>query len=141
MSLKDVRDEMRDRDGNPQVRSRRKQLQRELSRQRMIAEVANADIVVTNPTHVAVALSYVRGEMAAPKVLARGRGVLAQRIRREARRHDVPIIENPPLARLLYRVGRVGREIPESLFEAVAEVLAIVYRLDRRRAGAWGAPA
>jgi flagellar biosynthetic protein FlhB len=141
MSLREVRDEMRERDGSPEVRSRRRQVQREMSRRRMIAEVALADVVLVNPTHFAIALRYVRGEMAAPKVLARGRGAVAERIRREARRHDVPIVENPPLTRLLYKSARVGKEIPESLFEAVAEVLALVYRMDRRRAGAWGARA
>ena len=139
MSLREVRDELREREGNPQVRSRRKTLQRELSRQRMIADVAKADVVIANPTHYAVALRYVREEMGAPKVLARGRDHLALRIRAAAREHDVPVVENPPLARLLYGATRVGREVPEHLFEAVAEVLAYVYRLDQRRGTAWGA--
>ena len=141
MSLREVRDEMKERDGNPEVKSRRRQVQRELARNRMIADVKEADVVLVNPTHFAVALRYVRGEMAAPKMLARGRGVVAERIRREARLHDVPIVENPPLTRLLYKTGRVGKEIPESLFEAVAEVLALVYRMDRRRGRAWQASA
>ena len=137
MSLREVRDEMRERDGSPEVRNKRKQVQRDLARQRMIADVAEADVVLVNPTHFAVALRYAREEMAAPKVVARGRGVVAERIRREARRNDVPIVENPPLTRLLYKTARVGKEIPESLFEAVAEVLALVYRMDRRRGRAW----
>ncbi len=138
MTLREVRDELREREGSPQIRARRRALQRELSRQRMIADVARADVVVTNPTHYAVALSYVRAEMSAPRVLARGRNHLAERIRRAAREHGVPLVENPPLARVLYRATRVGREVPEHLFQAVAEVLAYVYRLDRRRAAAWG---
>ncbi len=137
MTPREVRDELREREGSPQVRSRRRQLQRELSRHRMLANVAKADVVVTNPTHFAVALRYVRSEMAAPKVVARGRDALAERIRAEARRHDVPIVSNPPLARVLYRATRVGREVPEQLFQAVAEVLAHVYRMDRRRGNAW----
>ncbi len=139
MSLREVREELREREGSPQVRGRRRQLQREMSRQRMIADVATADVVITNPTHYAVALRYVRAEMGAPKVVARGRNHLAERIRAAARRHGVPIVENAPLARLLYPATRVGREIPTHLFQAVAEILAYVYRLDRARAAAWEA--
>ena len=139
MSLREVRDEMREREGSPQVKSRRKAVQRELSRQRMISDVARADVVITNPTHYAVALRYVRGEMNAPTVVARGRNHVAFRIRAVARENDVPIVENPPLARVLYRTAKLGREIPESLFEAVAEVLAYVVRLDERRGRAWSA--
>jgi flagellar biosynthetic protein FlhB len=103
----------------------------------MLAEVSRADVVVANPTHFSVALRYDRAEMAAPRVVARGRGELALRIRKAARDHGVPIVENPPLARVLYAAGRVGREVPEHLFQAVAEVLAYVYRVDRRRAQRW----
>ena len=139
MTLRDVRQEAREREGSPQVRRRRRQLQQDMSRQRMIADVSRADVVITNPTHYAVALRYAREEMSAPLVLARGRNHLAQRIRDAARRHGVPIVENPPLARVLYPATRVGKEIPDHLFQAVAEVLAYVYRLDRTRAAAWGA--
>ncbi|MDJ0847859.1 MAG: flagellar biosynthesis protein FlhB [Myxococcota bacterium] len=139
MSLREVREELREREGSPQVRGKRRQLQREMSRQRMIADVATADVVITNPTHYAIALRYVRAEMNAPKVVARGRNHLAERIRQAARRHGVPIVENPPLARLLYPATRVGKEVPTHLFQAVAEVLAYVYRLDRARASAWEA--
>jgi flagellar biosynthetic protein FlhB len=114
-----------------------RQIQRDLSRQRMIAEVAKADVVVTNPSHYAVALRYAAGEMSAPQVLAKGRNHVALRIRETARQHGVPVFENPPLARLLYRTARVGQEVPASLYRAVAEVLAYVYRLDARRAAAW----
>lgn len=139
MTRREVRDEMRDREGNPQLRSRMRQAQRELSRQRMIAEVASADVVVTNPSHYAVALRYAAGEMGAPRVLAMGRNHVAKRIREAARRNGVPIYENPPLARLLYKTARVGREVPESLYRAVAEVMATVYRLDPQRAAGWRA--
>ncbi len=139
MTLREVREELREREGSPQVRGRRRQLQREMSRQRMIADVATADVVITNPTHYAIALRYVRAEMSAPKVVARGRNHLAERIRQAARRHGVPIVENAPLARVLYPATRVGREIPTHLFQAVAEILAYVYRLDRARAAAWEA--
>ncbi len=137
MTPREVRDELKEREGSPQIRGRRRALQRELSRQRMLAEVARADAVVTNPTHYSIALRYDRAQMAAPMVVARGRGELALRIRREARAHGVPIVENPPLARVLYGAGRVGREVPEQLFQAVAEVLAFVYRMDHRRGERW----
>jgi flagellar biosynthetic protein FlhB len=139
MTRQEVREEARQREGDPLVRGRFRARQRELSRLRMIAAVADADVVVTNPTHLAVALRYDRRAMAAPRVLAKGRNQVALRIRLAAERHRVPIVENAPLARLLHRTTRIGHEIPENLFQAVAEVLAYVYRLDPRRAVAWGA--
>jgi flagellar biosynthetic protein FlhB len=137
MTPREVRDELREREANPQVRGKRRAMQRELSRLRMLADVARADVVVANPTHYSVALQYDRAAMAAPKVVARGQGEFALKIRREARLHGVPIVENPPLARVLYAAGRVGREVPQHLFQAVAEVLAFVYRVDRRRGEKW----
>jgi flagellar biosynthetic protein FlhB len=141
MSRHEVREEARQREGNPQVRQRFRSLHRDLTRQRMIAEVSNADVVVTNPTHYAVALQYRTDAMAAPKVLAKGRGHVALRIREVAAEHGVPIVENPPVARMLYRTAEVGKEIPENLYQAVAEVLAYLHRVGRGRARAWGAPA
>lgn len=137
MSKQEVRDELKQREGNPQVRSRFRARQLELTRQRMIASVAEADVVVTNPTEYAVALRYARTEMSAPRVLAKGRGHVARRIRDKALDAGVPIVENPPLARALHRTAEVGRDIPEALFQAVAEVLAYVYRLRPSRYGAW----
>ena len=139
MTRQEVREELRDREGQPEQRSRMRALQRELSRSRMIEEVASADLVVRNPTHFAVALHYERGQMGAPRVVAKGRNRVALRILDEARRHDVAIVENPPLARSLYRSARVGAEIPEALYQAVAEAMAFVFRMDRRRGHAWGA--
>lgn len=138
MTRQEVREEVLQREGNPQVRARMRQAARELTRQRLLAEVPRADVVVRNPTHFAVALGYDRARMAAPTVLAKGRGRLALRILEIARQHEVPIVEDPPLARLVFRSARVGGEIPVALYEAVAEVLAYVYRLDRRRAAGWG---
>jgi flagellar biosynthetic protein FlhB len=137
MSKKEVRDELKDREGNPQVRSRARALQRELTRSRMIEAVADASVVVTNPTHFAVALQY-SPDLAAPKILAKGRNHVAKRIREVASANRIPIVENKPLAQLLHRTGQIGKEVPEALFQAVAEVLAYVYRLDPRRAHAWG---
>ena len=137
MSKREVRDELREREGSPEQRARLRALQRDRSRLRMLAEVGQADVVVRNPTHFAVALRYARGEMAAPTVVAKGRNQVALRILEEARRHDVPIVENPPVARLLWRTAKLGREIPEALYEAVAEILAYVYRVDKRRGAGW----
>ena len=138
MSKREVREEAKARDGDPMVRSRFRQMQRELSRSRMITAVADADVIVTNPTHYAVALAYRQGEMAAPEVLAKGRGHVALRIREAATAADVPIVENKPLARLLHQTAEVGKQVPENLFQAVAEVLAYVYRIDPQRAKSWG---
>ena len=137
MSKQEVRDELKQREGNPQIRSRFRSRQLELTRQRMIASVAEADVVVTNPTRYAVALRYARGEMSAPRVLAKGRGHVARRIREQAEEAGVPVVENPPLARALHRTAEVGRDIPEALFQAVAEVLAYVYRLRPGRHHDW----
>ncbi|NNL67460.1 MAG: flagellar biosynthesis protein FlhB [Myxococcales bacterium] len=137
MTRRELRDELRQREGDPLQRSRARSLHRDLSRSRMIAAVADADVVVTNPTHFAVALRY-QAEQAAPVVVAKGRNKVAERIREAAREHDVPIVENPPLARLLARSVEVGREIPENLFQAVAEVLAFVHRLRPQRSRGWG---
>ncbi len=132
MSKKEVRDELKDREGNPQVRSRARAMQREMSRSRIISAVSEASVVVTNPTHFAVALQYT-GSDGAPLVLAKGRNQVAARIREVARKHGVPIVENKPLARLLHRTAKVGQEIPEPLYQAVAEVLAYIYRLQPHR--------
>jgi flagellar biosynthetic protein FlhB len=139
MSKREVREEAKQREGNPHVRSRFRQMQRDLSRSRMITAVADADVVITNPTHFAVALRYEREKMGAPEVVAKGRGHVAKRIREAAKDADVPIVENPPLARMLHQTTEVGSPVPDNLFQAVAEVLAYIYRLDPRRAMSWGA--
>lgn len=140
MTKQEVRDERKQRDGDPQAKSRMRQMARDLTRARMIQDVAEADVVVTNPTHFAVALKYDQAEMSAPKVIAKGRGYVATRIREQAVENGVPIVENKPLAQILYKTVEVGREIPDNLYQAVAEVLAYVYRLRPQRpsaAGAW----
>jgi flagellar biosynthetic protein FlhB len=139
MTKQEVKEEARQQEGDPQSRSRRRARHRELSRSRMIAAVAEADVVVTNPTHYAVALRYDPSAASAPEVLAKGKDRVAARIREAALEHGVPLVEDAPLARLLHRSGEVGRPIPEKLFQAVAEVLAYVYRLDPGRARRWRA--
>jgi len=128
MTKQEVKEEAKDLEGDPQIKARIKGMQFELARKRMLADVPTADVVVTNPTHFAVALKYVAGT-AAPVVVAKGQDHVAQTIKKIARKARVPVIENKPLARSLYRQVEVGKAIPESLFQAVAEVLAYVYRL------------
>ncbi|HLN63161.1 MAG TPA: flagellar biosynthesis protein FlhB [Symbiobacteriaceae bacterium] len=132
MSKQEIKEEWKQQEGNPEVRSKIKQKQREMARRRMMQDVRNADVVVTNPTHFAVALSYKQPAMGAPKVLAKGQGFVALRIRELAKEADVAIVENPPLARALYAQADVGQEIPADLYQAVAEVLAFVYQLKQK---------
>ena len=129
MSKQEVRDESKSNEGNPEIKGRVRAIQRDMARRRMLGDVQKATVVITNPTHFAVALEYRRGEMAAPKVLAKGADHLALKIREQAREHGVPIVENKPLARALYKEAEVGDVIPGPLFAAVAEVLAQLVRL------------
>ncbi len=129
MTKQEVRDEFRLQEGNPEVKGRVRRIQRDLVRRRMLAAVPSATVVITNPTHFAVALEYNRAVLPAPRVVAKGQSYMALRIREIARQHGVPIVENPPLARALYKGAEVGDVIPGPLFEAVAEVLAYLIRL------------
>jgi flagellar biosynthetic protein FlhB len=139
MSKEDVRQEFKESEGDPMIKARMRQLQRQMARRRMMAEVPKADVVVTNPTHYAVALRYSDGDMAAPRVIAKGMGEIAARIRELAQEHHVAMLEAPPLARALYRHVEVGQEIPATLYTAVAEVLAWVFQLRAWRPG-WVQP-
>ena len=130
MSKYELKQEHKDIEGDPQIKARIKGMQYELARKRMLADVPKADVVITNPTHFAVAIKYVAGE-AAPVVVAKGQDQVAQTIKKIARKARVPIIENKPLARALHAQVEIGKMIPESLFQAVAEVLAYVYRLKK----------
>ncbi len=131
MSREDIKKEMKETEGDPQVKAAIRSQQREMARRRMMAAVPTADVVVTNPAHYAVALSYADQTMRAPRVVAKGSELLAARIREIAAEHHVPVLESPPLARALYRHAEIGDEIPETLYTAVAEVLAYVFRLRR----------
>jgi len=128
MSRQDLRDEYKETEGSPQIRGRIRALQRQMRRRRVKADVSKAAVVVTNPTHYAVALGFDFVTMEAPKVLAKGRNLLAEEIKVEARWAGVPIIENPPLAHSLYRSVEVGQAIPVELYAAVAAILAYLYR-------------
>ena len=129
MSKQEVREEVKETEGNPQVRGRIRRLRRDLLRRQMMREVPKATAVVVNPTHYAVAIRYQMESMTAPKVVAKGKNYLALRIRQLALQHQVPVVENPPLAQALYKAAEVGQEIPAHLYRAVAEVLAYIYRL------------
>jgi flagellar biosynthetic protein FlhB len=134
MTREEVREETKELEGNPLLRSRIRALHRQQATRRMMAETKRADVVLRNPVHVAVALRYDGGQMRAPRVVAKGARLMARRIVDVAVRHGVPVIENPPLARSLFRLVAVGQEIPRELYRLVAEVLAHVYSLrDRRR--------
>jgi flagellar biosynthetic protein FlhB len=128
MSKQEVKDEMKNMEGDPLIKSKIRQIQMEASRKRMMAEVPNADVVITNPTHYAVAIKYDRTKDKAPKVVAKGVDHLAQKIKEIAREHDVMIVENKPLARQLYAEVELEQEIPEKLYKAVIEVLVYVYK-------------
>ena len=130
MTKQAVKDEYRQSEGDPMTRSRIRQRQMEMSRNRMMAAVAVSSVVVVNPTHVAVALEY-RPELGAPRVVAKGQGFIAQRIREEAEKHNVPIVRDVPLARTLHSACKLGQAIPPDLYEAVARLLAFVFNLKR----------
>ncbi len=134
MSKQDIRDEVKESEGNPQTKMRIRRLQRDVRRRRMMDEVKTATAVVVNPTHYAVAIRYHHETMAAPLVVAKGKNYLALRIRARALEFDVPLIENPPLAQALYKSVEVGQHIPPHLYRAVAEILAYIYRLMGARA-------
>ena len=130
MTRQEVRDEYRQSEGDPMTRSRIRQRQVEMSRNRMMAAVAVSSVVVVNPTHIAVAIEY-RPELGAPRVVAKGQGFIAQRIREEAEKHNVPIVRDVPLARTLHSACKLGQSIPADLYEAVARLLAFVFNLKR----------
>lgn len=132
MTVQEARDEAKQLEGDPRIKQRIRAIQRQMAMQRMMAEVPTADVVITNPTTFAVALRYDAQSMSAPTVVAKGARIIAERIRDVATEHDVPIVQKPELARTLYHTVEIGRPVPESLFVAVAEVLAFVYEIDRR---------
>ena len=140
MSRQEVVEEQREMEGDPQLKARIRSQQREIARRRMMSAVPKADVVVTNPTHYAVALEYRDGSMRAPKVVAKGMNLIAQRIREIGAENDVPVIEAPPLARALYRHADIGSEIPPALYAVVAQVLAYVYQVQRSRTEGGMAP-
>ncbi len=133
MSRREIKDELRQQDGDPMVKAKLRQIRMQRSRQRMMQNVPQASVIITNPTHYAVALRYEPGETAAPVCLAMGVDAVAQRMREVAQEHDIPIVEDPPLARALFATADIDQPIPKEHYEAVAKVIGFVMRLARRR--------
>ncbi len=133
MSKKEIKDEYKRLEGDPMVKQRQKDAARQMAQGRQMGAVPNADVVVTNPVHLAIAISYKPNDMKAPKVLAKGKRLVAQEIRRIAQENNVPIIENPPLAQAMFKVVEVDEEIPMEYYKAVAEILAFVYNLKKKQ--------
>lgn len=133
MSKQEAKQEHKEREGDPQVKARIRSIQRERARKRMMKAVPRADVIITNPTHFAIAIVYDPNDGFAPKVIAKGADFLAERIKKIAREHGIPTVENKPLARTLYKHVKVGQMIPRSLYQAVAEILAYVYKLKGKR--------
>ncbi|MBE9529046.1 MAG: flagellar biosynthesis protein FlhB [Proteobacteria bacterium] len=135
MTKEEVKEENRSTEGDPMVKARIRSVQREMARKRMMQDVPEADVVVTNPTHLAVAIKYDTDKAASPIVVAKGAGLVAMKIREIAKEHGVPIVEDKPLARSLFKSVEVGMEIPVTLYKAVAEILAYVYKLKNKTVG------
>jgi flagellar biosynthetic protein FlhB len=132
MTKQEAKQEHKEREGDPQIRARIRAVQREMARRRMMQAVKKADVIITNPTHIAIALKYDTNSMAAPKVVAKGADFMAQRIKQVALEAGIPLVENVPLARTLFKTVKIGQNIPRALYQAVAEVLAYVYKLKKR---------
>ncbi len=132
MSKQEVKDEGKQAEGDPLVKARMRSMQRDMARRRMMAEVPKADVIITNPTHIAVALLYISGEMDAPKVVAKGAGFVAEKIKAIGQEHGVPTVENKPLAQILFKTVEIGQMIPATLYHLVADVLAFVYRVKKK---------
>ena len=130
MSKKEVEDEKKQTEGNPEIKQQREQKQQEMGQERMMQDVPDADVVITNPTHFAVAIQFDIDRMEAPLVLAKGQDELAKRIKDVAKENEIEIVEEKPVARALYRMAEIGEEIPAELYQAVAEILAYVYQMD-----------
>jgi len=133
LTKQEAKQEHREHEGDPLLKARVKTIQRDISRRRMMKAVKTADVIITNPTHIAVAIKYEKDKMMAPKVVAKGADFLAQKIKKVAADSGIPLVENVPLARTLYKVVKVGKSVPKSLYQAVAEVLAYVYRFKNRK--------
>jgi flagellar biosynthesis protein FlhB len=133
LTKKEQKQETKDKEGDPLIKSRIRAIQREMARRRMMDAVKTADVIVTNPTHFAVAIKYEQGGMSAPKVVAKGTDFLAQKIKKVAQEAGIVVMESPPLARTLYKTVKIGQNIPRALYKAVAEILAHVYKLKGRR--------
>jgi flagellar biosynthetic protein FlhB len=132
MTKQEVKEEHKSREGDPMVKNRIRRIQREMASKRMMADVPKADVIITNPTHIAVCIKY-SDNLPAPQLIAMGADNVAEKIKELARQHNIPIVENKPLARTIFKTMKIGQVIPRELFVAVAEVLSYVYRLRRKK--------
>ena len=132
MTKQEVKEEHKSREGDPLIKARVRRIQREMANKRMMKDVPKADVIITNPTHIAVAIRYDAATMAAPRVVAKGAGLIAEKIKEIARQHRVPVVENKPLARTIFKTLKIGQSIPRELFTAIAQVLSYVYKLKRK---------
>lgn len=128
----ELKQEMKEQEGNPEIKNRIRLIQREMSRKRMLADVKKADVIITNPTHLSIVLKYDSEKMVSPMVIGKGADHLAMKIREIAKEYHIPMVENVPLARALYKTVKVNKPVPRELYKAVAEVLAFVYRLKKK---------
>lgn len=133
MTKQQVKQEHKEQEGDPQIKQKIRQIQREMANKRMIADVPSADVIITNPTHISIVVKYDGETMIAPEIIGKGQDHLAMRIREIAKEHDIPIVENVPLARALYKTVNVGEGVPRSLYKAVAEILAFVYKIRKNK--------
>ncbi len=132
MTKQEIKEEHKSREGDPMIKARIRRIQREMASKRMMSEVPKADVIITNPTHIAIAIQYDPMKMAAPKMIAKGAGVIAERIKAIARENNIPVMENKPLARTMFKTMKIGQTIPRELFTAVAQVISYVYKLKRK---------
>ncbi len=133
MTKEQVKKESKEKEGNPEIKQRIRAIQRDIATKRMMSDVKKADVIITNPTHLSVALRYDKETMISPEVIAKGADSLAMRIRKVAKKNDIPIVENVPLARVMYKTVKIGQAVPSNLYKAVAEVLAFVYKLKKKK--------
>lgn len=133
MTKQDVKEELKQREGNQEIKQKIRQIQREMSQKRMMADIPTADVIITNPTHISIVVKYDIETMVSPQIVGKGQDHLAMRIREIAKENDIPIVENVPLARALYKTVKVGEGVPRSLYKAVAEILAFIYKLKRKK--------
>jgi flagellar biosynthetic protein FlhB len=134
MTKQEIKEEHKSREGDPMIKARIRRIQREMANKRMMTDIPKADVIITNPTHIACAIQYDPKSMAAPRLIAKGAGHVAERIKALAREHNIPVMENKPLARAMFKSLKVGHTIPRELFTAIAQVLSYVYKLKKKRA-------
>jgi flagellar biosynthetic protein FlhB len=133
MTKQQVKQEHKEQEGSPEIKNKIRQIQREMANKRMIADVPLADVIITNPTHISIVVRYDGDTMVAPEIIGKGQDHLAMKIREIAKAHNIPIVENVPLARALYKTVKVGEGVPRSLYKAVAEILAFVYKIKKNK--------